>query len=102
MGYDVCFSFMALPQGIGRPHNRRFQWIWTVRRFVFPVVAGYLVVTLPDKSLDFNNVFLFFSAAALAGTFFVAFLKEKMIPIDENESSLQAVDAKSPKRAVDA
>jgi len=70
--------------------------------FVFPVVAGYLVETLPDKSLDFNKVFLFFSVASLIGTFFVAFLKEKMIAIDENEFSLAAVDVKNAKSAVDA
>ena len=47
--------------------------------FVSPMIAGYLVVTLPDKSYDFGNVFLFWSALAFVGAIAISFLKEKSI-----------------------
>lgn len=68
--------------------------------FVFPVVAGYLVTTLPDNSLDFSKVFYFFSGAALVGTLFVGFLKEKMIEIDERDVAVEVKQVIQPVGAV--
>lgn len=48
--------------------------------FVSPLIAGYLVVTLPDKSYDFGNVFLFWSMAAVIGAIVVGCFNEK--PVD--------------------
>ena len=36
-----------------------------------------MVVTLPDKSVDFSNVFLFQSLLAVAGAIGIGFLKQK-------------------------
>jgi sugar phosphate permease len=47
--------------------------------FLSPMIAGYLVLTLPDKSYDFGNVFLFWSMLAVVGTIAVSFLREKSI-----------------------
>lgn len=47
--------------------------------FVSPLVAGYLVTTLPDNSFDFSNVFRFWSLLAIVGAVAIAFLKEKSI-----------------------
>ncbi len=47
--------------------------------FLSPMIAGYLVVTMPDKSFNFGNVFLFWSILAVAGAIGIAFLKEKSI-----------------------
>jgi sugar phosphate permease len=45
--------------------------------FVSPLIAGYLVIELPDKSFNFGNVFLFWSIAALVGAIAAALLNEK-------------------------
>jgi sugar phosphate permease len=45
--------------------------------FISPMIAGYLVITLPDKSYDFSNVFIFWSILAAIGACCVFFLKEK-------------------------
>ncbi|HUH64854.1 MAG TPA: MFS transporter, partial [Syntrophales bacterium] len=47
--------------------------------FISPMIAGYLVITLPDKTYDFGNVFVFWSLLAVVGTMAVAFLDEKAI-----------------------
>lgn len=47
--------------------------------FVSPLIAGYLVIELPDKSFDFGNVFLFWSIAALFGAIAAALLNEKSV-----------------------
>ncbi len=47
--------------------------------FVSPMIAGYLVVTLPDNTYDFGNVFLFWSVLAFFGAIAISFLKEKSI-----------------------
>jgi sugar phosphate permease len=47
--------------------------------FLSPLIAGYLVVTLPDKSYDFSNVFFFWSLLGAVGILAVAFLKEEFI-----------------------
>ena len=47
--------------------------------FVSPMIAGYLVVTIPDKSYDFGNVFLFWSMLAFVGAIAISFLREKSI-----------------------
>jgi MFS family permease len=52
--------------------------------FVSPLVAGYLVVTLPDNSMDFGNVFLFWSLLGIVGAIIIAFLEENYI--DETAS----------------
>ncbi|MGO9021268.1 MAG: MFS transporter [Syntrophobacteraceae bacterium] len=58
--------------------------------FLSPMVAGYLVITLPDKSFDFGNVFLFWSIIALVGAISVAFLKEKSIVDTAQPSAVKA------------
>jgi sugar phosphate permease len=52
--------------------------------FISPLIAGYLVVTLPDKSFDFSNVFIFWSICALVATICVAFLNDRST-IDHTE-----------------
>jgi MFS family permease len=47
--------------------------------FLSPMIAGYLVITLPDNSYDFSNVFLFWSLLAVVGAIGIGFLKEKSI-----------------------
>jgi len=47
--------------------------------FVSPMIAGYLVVTLPDNTYDFGNVFLFWSLLAFVGAIAISFLKERSI-----------------------
>ncbi|MGO8880223.1 MAG: MFS transporter [Desulfomonilaceae bacterium] len=59
--------------------------------FVSPLVAGYLVVTLPDNSLNFANVFLFWSLLAIVGAIIIAFLKENYIEETANVESTESV-----------
>ena len=47
--------------------------------FMSPLIAGYLVVALPDNSYDFGNVFLFWSILAFVGAVAISFLREKSI-----------------------
>jgi MFS family permease len=47
--------------------------------FVSPMIAGYLVITLPDNTYDFGNVFLFWSALAFVGAIAISFLREQSI-----------------------
>ncbi len=51
--------------------------------FISPVIAGYLVITLPDKSYDFGNVFIFWSALAFIAAICCLFLKET--PVDHTK-----------------
>ena len=51
--------------------------------FISPVIAGYLVISLPDKSYDFGNAFLFWSVLALFAAVAAFFLKET--PIDHSK-----------------
>ena len=48
--------------------------------FISPLIASYLVITMPDKSSDFGNVFIFWSLLALVAAICALFLKEK--PVD--------------------
>ncbi len=48
--------------------------------FVSPLIAGYLVVVLPDNSYNFNNVFYFWSITAFVGAIVVGCFSEK--PVD--------------------
>jgi sugar phosphate permease len=48
--------------------------------FISPVIAGYLVVTLPDGSFNFANVFIFWSALAAVASVAAFCLAEK--PVD--------------------
>lgn len=50
--------------------------------FISPLVAGYLVVTLPDNTFDFSKVFVFWSLLSIVGAVAIAFLKEKQIELD--------------------
>jgi hypothetical protein len=50
------------------------------------MIAGYLVIALPDKSYDFSNVFLFWSLLAVVGAIGIGFLKEKSV-LQEVEST---------------
>ncbi len=45
--------------------------------FISPMIAGYLVIEMADKTFDFSNVFLFWSILAAIGAVCVFFLKEK-------------------------
>ena len=47
--------------------------------FVSPLLAGYLVVIMPDDSYDFGNVFLFWSILAFIAAVFACCLNEKPI-----------------------
>jgi len=49
--------------------------------FVSPLLAGYLVVVMPDDSYDFGNVFLFWSILALIAAVIAFCLKEQ--PLDK-------------------
>jgi MFS family permease len=56
--------------------------------FVSPLVAGYLVISLPDKSYDFGNVFLFWAILAFLAAAAAAFLKETTIDHTKFEINL--------------
>ncbi|MFC1670519.1 MFS transporter [Spirochaetota bacterium] len=56
--------------------------------FISPLIAGYLVITMPDKSYDFGNVFLFWSILAFAAAICALFLKES--PIDFEKFEIEA------------
>jgi sugar phosphate permease len=62
--------------------------------FVSPLIAGYLVVTLPDKSYDFGNVFIFLSLLGVLGILAIAFLKEGYILDSEKYRSQAAASCK--------
>ncbi len=47
--------------------------------FVSPLLAGYLVVVMPDDSYDFGNVFLFWSILAFIAAVIAGCLKEKQL-----------------------
>jgi len=51
--------------------------------FISPLVAGYLVKTMPDNTFDFSNVFVFWSLLSIIGAVAISFLKEKAL-IDES------------------
>jgi sugar phosphate permease len=55
--------------------------------FASPLIAGYLVATLPDGSYDFGSVFVFWSLLALVAAISTCFLREA--PIDHAEFELQ-------------
>jgi sugar phosphate permease len=44
--------------------------------FVSPVVAGYIIVTLPNGNFDFTNVFIFWAVASLISGIAMYFLNE--------------------------
>jgi len=47
--------------------------------FVSPLLAGYLVLVMPDNSYDFGNVFLFWSIFAFIAAVIACCLKEKQL-----------------------
>lgn len=51
--------------------------------FISPMIAGYLVVTLPDGSFNFANVFIFWSALAAVAAVATFCLAEK--PVDHTK-----------------
>ena len=51
--------------------------------FISPMIAGYLVVTLPDGSYNFANVFIFWSALAAVASIAAFMLAEK--PVDHSK-----------------
>jgi MFS family permease len=71
---EVVGRAMGITNGIGQFGS-----------FVSPLLAGYLVVTLPDTSYDFGNVFLSWSLLALIAVIATLFLKET--PIDYSKNS---------------
>jgi nitrate/nitrite transporter NarK len=71
---EVVGRAMGITNGIGQFGS-----------FVSPLLAGYLVVTLPDNSYDFGNVFLSWSLLALIAVIATLFLKET--PIDYSKNS---------------
>ena len=56
--------------------------------FISPVIAGYLVVTLPDGSYNFANVFIFWSALAAVASVAAFMLAEK--PVDHSKFEIAA------------
>ena len=71
---EVVGRAMGITNGIGQFGS-----------FISPLLAGYLVVTLPDTSYDFGNVFLSWSLLALIAVIATLFLKET--PIDYSKNS---------------
>jgi sugar phosphate permease len=53
--------------------------------FISPLISGYLVVTLPDSSYDFGNVFLFWSVLSFFAVFSTFFLKESQVDCSKYE-----------------
>jgi sugar phosphate permease len=62
---EVVGRAMGITNGIGQFGS-----------FISPLVAGYLVISVDDGSLDFSHVFMFWSALALVAAVFISFLKE--------------------------
>ena len=58
--------------------------------FCSPLIAGYLVITLPDNTYDFSNVFLFWSVLGILGILAIAFLNEEYILDTAKHKSRQA------------
>lgn len=56
--------------------------------FISPLIAGYLVATLPDESYDFSKVFLFWAVLALLAAISAYFLKET--PIDHSKFEVKS------------
>lgn len=65
---EVIGRVMGITNGIGQFGS-----------FISPLIAGYLVVTLPDGTNNFGNVFLFWAIASIIATICVGFLKETEI-----------------------
>ena len=53
--------------------------------FISPLISGYMVVTLPDSSYDFGNVFLFWSVLSFFAVFSTFFLKESQVDCSKYE-----------------
>jgi len=53
--------------------------------FISPLIAGYLVTTMEDGAYNFGNVFIFWSALALAAAVCALFLREKPIDFEKFE-----------------
>jgi sugar phosphate permease len=66
---EVVGRAMGITNGIGQFGS-----------FISPLICGYLIITLPDASYDFGNVFLFWSVLAFVAAIAVSFLKEP--PVD--------------------
>jgi|WetSurMetagenome_2_1015567.scaffolds.fasta_scaffold33215_3 sugar phosphate permease len=65
---EVIGRVMGITNGIGQ-----------MGAFLSPVIAGYLVVALPDGSSNFANVFIFWALASIVATICVAMLNEEEI-----------------------
>ena len=71
---EVVGRAMGLTNGIGQFGS-----------FVSPLISGYLVVTLPDSSYDFSNVFIFWSVLAVFAVISTCFLKESQVDFSRYE-----------------
>ena len=71
---EVVGRAMGLTNGIGQFGS-----------FVSPLISGYLVVTLPDSSYDFGNVFIFWSVLAVFAVISTCFLKESQVDFSRYE-----------------
>ncbi len=69
---EVIGRAMGLTNGLGQ-----------FGAFISPMIAGYLVITMPDKSYDFANVFIFWSILALVAAVAALMLKEE--PVDHSK-----------------
>jgi len=65
---EVVGRAMGITNGIGQFGS-----------FISPLISGYLVITLPDNSYNFGNVFIFWSVLALLAAVASFFLKETPI-----------------------
>ena len=71
---EVVGRAMGITNGIGQFGS-----------FISPLIAGYLVITMPDSSYNFSKVFIFWSALALFASICAFFLKESPIDFKEFE-----------------
>jgi sugar phosphate permease len=71
---EVVGRAMGITNGIGQFGS-----------FVSPLISGYLVVSMPDSTYDFSNVFIFWSLLAVFAVISASFLKESLVDCSKYE-----------------
>ena len=72
---EVIGRAMGITNGIGQFGS-----------FVSPLISGYLVVSMPDSTYDFSNVFIFWSLLAVFAVISASFLKESLVDCSKYET----------------
>jgi len=72
---EVVGRAMGITNGIGQFGS-----------FVSPLISGYLVVSMPDSTYDFSNVFIFWSLLAVFAVISASFLKESLVDCSKYET----------------